>query len=183
MSEAVEHMRHHAGWIITIGALLVVLSLFMFAAPAVVGASLTMAIGILMVLVGAVRIFYALRSKRWGSSFLSMLMGGLALVTGLLFLFRPLTGLSFLTLVLACFFFADGLFRIIFAFQLRIFGGWGWTFLSGFAALVLGIMILREWPLSGEWAIGILLGVHILISGWAMIALGLGIRKVAKHVS
>ena len=44
--------------------------------------------------------------------------------------------------------------------------------LSGIAALVLGFLIAREWPLSGAWAIGVLVGVRLLFTGWSMVALG-----------
>ena len=39
-------------------------------------------------------------------------------------------------------------------------------------AVVLGIMIWRQWPFSGQWAIGILVGVRLVMAGWSLIALG-----------
>ena len=43
---------------------------------------------------------------------------------------------------------------------------------SGLASLVLGIMIIRQWPVSGAWAVGMLVGIRLIFSGWSMIALG-----------
>jgi uncharacterized membrane protein HdeD (DUF308 family) len=33
-------------------------------------------------------------------------------------------------------------------------------------------MIIYEWPVSGLWAIGVLVGVRLVFAGWSMIALG-----------
>jgi uncharacterized protein YjbJ (UPF0337 family) len=43
-------------------------------------------------------------------------------------------------------------------------------------------MIWRQWPVSGAWAIGILVGIHILMTGWSMIILGTGARKFAGAI-
>ena len=33
-------------------------------------------------------------------------------------------------------------------------------------------LILYEWPFSGQWAIGVLVGIRLILAGSAMIALG-----------
>jgi uncharacterized membrane protein HdeD (DUF308 family) len=48
--------------------------------------------------------------------------------------------------------------------------------------LLLGFLLLREWPLSGLWAIGTLTGVNLLFSGFSMISIGSGARSVAKKL-
>ncbi|MBD3851298.1 MAG: hypothetical protein IFK93_08365, partial [Acidobacteria bacterium] len=37
-------------------------------------------------------------------------------------------------------------------------------------------------PVSGAWAIGLLVGIHILITGWSMIILGSGARRIAGTI-
>ena len=43
---------------------------------------------------------------------------------------------------------------------------------GGIAAIVLSVLIWREWRVSGAWAIGILVGVRLLTSGRTMMMLG-----------
>jgi uncharacterized membrane protein HdeD (DUF308 family) len=57
--------------------------------------------------------------------------------------------------------------------------GWGWALFGGVVSLVLGIMIWRQFPVSGTWAIGILFGVHMLFTGFAMMGIGSAARAVA----
>jgi len=49
-------------------------------------------------------------------------------------------------------------------------------------AVLLGIFIWRQWPASGAWAIGVLVGVHMLIAGFQMIFLGSGARRVSSAI-
>ena len=49
---------------------------------------------------------------------------------------------------------------------------------SGLLAVVLGFLIFHQWPLSGEWAVGILVGIDLLMTGASMVALALTMRKI-----
>jgi len=84
---------------------------------------------------------------------------------------HPLFGMATLALILAGYFVVDGIAEIAFSFQLKPRTGWGWMLLGGMVSLLLGLSLWRQWPISGLWAIGILVGVKLIVAGWAMIAL------------
>jgi uncharacterized membrane protein HdeD (DUF308 family) len=94
------------------------------------------------------------------------------MLCGLVMLARPLLGLASITLVLISYFLVDGVMEIVASFQLKPQKGWGWMLVGGIATLALAFMIGSDWPLSGAWAIGVLVGVRLLFAGWSMIALG-----------
>jgi uncharacterized membrane protein HdeD (DUF308 family) len=54
---------------------------------------------------------------------------------------------------------------------------------SAVMGVLLGFLLLREWPLSGTWAIGTLVGVNLVFSGFSMISVGSAARKVIKPLS
>jgi uncharacterized membrane protein HdeD (DUF308 family) len=108
-------------------------------------------------------------------------LGVLTLVAGGYLVARPGMGLATLTLVLAAYLFVEGLFEIIYAFRLRPIKGWGWTLFSGIAALVLGIMIWRQFPVSGMWAVGTIVGIHMIFAGSSMASLSRAARGAAKE--
>ena len=60
------------------------------------------------------------------------------------------------------------------------FSGWGWNLLNGLISLLLGVMIFRQWPMSGEWVIGLFVGIDLLFAGFTWIMLALGLRQVSK---
>jgi uncharacterized membrane protein HdeD (DUF308 family) len=53
---------------------------------------------------------------------------------------------------------------------------------SAIMGVLLGFMLLREWPLSGLWAVGTLVGVNLLCSGFSMISVGTAARGLAKRL-
>lgn len=60
--------------------------------------------------------------------------------------------------------------------------GWGWILFGGIVPVTLCFMIGRQWPVSGVWAIGVLLDIHVLMVGSAMIFVGSGARGIAATI-
>ena len=84
---------------------------------------------------------------------------------------HPLLGLSFLTLLLTAYFVTEGIWKIIASFSYRSAKGWLCVMASGLVTLALGVVIWQQWPLSGLWAVGTLVGINLVVTGAAMIAL------------
>lgn len=83
-------------------------------------------------------------------------MGAITGLAGIAVLSHPLYGLAALSLVLSLFFVIEGVWNIISCFSYRPASGWMAVLLSGVLGLVLGLMIWNQWPLSGLWAVGVL---------------------------
>jgi uncharacterized membrane protein HdeD (DUF308 family) len=174
--------KKNAGLLIFLGVLTVIFGVMAIAAPMITGITVAVFVGFLLLFTGIMRIVFAFKSGQWGSGIWGTIIGLLGAVAGLLLIFRPMVGLLTLTLLLAIYFFVDGISEIIAAFKIKPDQGWGWVLFNGVIAVLLGIMIWSQWPMSGRWAVGVLVGVHILITGWTMIVLGTGARRIAGKV-
>ena len=42
---------------------------------------------------------------------------------------------------------------------------------------ILGVLIWAQWPASGIWVIGLLVGIQLLFTGWALVMLALAARR------
>lgn len=51
---------------------------------------------------------------------------------------------------------------------------------GGIVSVILGLMIWGAFPLSGVWAVGVLFGVMLAMSGRALVAIGTDI--MASHI-
>lgn len=173
-----EALRHSASWVIGFGVLLMVLGTLAVLAPLVAGLAIDTIVGALFLAAGIAEVIFAFRAKSWGAGLLSFASGGLSIVCGGAMLLFPLFGLSFLTLLLAGYFFADGIARSVLALQARPLPGWPWMLFTGLVTLLLAGLIVADWPFSGVWAIGVLAGVNILLTGWALIFSGLAARRL-----
>jgi uncharacterized membrane protein HdeD (DUF308 family) len=138
-----------------------------------------MMVGFLLILAGITRTIFAFKAQSWGKGILAFVLGLLTLLVGLAMVFRPVLGLTSLTLVLAAYFFIDGIFEIFEAFDLKPLKGWGWMLFGGIVSVLLGFMIWAQWPVSGAWAIGILVGIKLIFAGWAMVGIGAAGRSIA----
>ena len=181
MAEAtwMDEAKKNSGFLIFLGILTVIFGVVAIGSPLITGVAVAVFVGFLLLASGVARIVHALKSKQWGTGFWGTVIGVLGVAAGLLMIFRPLVGLVTMTVLIAIYFLVDGISEIIAAFKIKPDQGWGWVFFNGIIAVALGLMIWRQWPVSGRWAIGLLVGIHILITGWSMIILGTGARRVA----
>ena len=109
-------------------------------------------------------------------------LGSLMTLTGLYMVVQPAAGLISLTLILVIYLVVTGMFELIIALQVRPQAGWGWLMFNAAVTLLLGVMLWRQFPLSGVWAIGVLFGIKMIFSGWALVFLGRSVKRVADAV-
>jgi len=100
-------------------------------------------------------------------------------VVGGLFLWAPVEAMLTLTLLLACVLTVGGVLKITAAFIYR-FDAWGWPALSGVIDLVLGTLILMDWPASAFWVLGLFVGISLVFRGLNWIGLGLSLRALPR---
>ena len=174
-------VKRHAGIGMALGIGIAVAGVLAVFSPLVAGLSVTIAVGVLLIVSGVSRLFLAFKMGSFGRGLLMFVLGVLTLVAGGYLVARPGMGLATLTLVLAAYLFVEGLFEIIYAFRLRPIKGWGWTLFSGIAALVLGVMICRQFPVSGMLAVGTIAGIHMIFAGSSMASLSRAARGAAKE--
>jgi uncharacterized membrane protein HdeD (DUF308 family) len=175
-----DALRGNWFWFVLLGVALVVLGIVALGSVVITSLAAAAAIGVLLVLGGAVESVGAFWCRGWSGFFLELLSGVLSIVVGLLFLRAPVGALASLTLLVACFLMAGGLFKVVGALSYR-FAAWGWTLAGGVIDLTLGVMIWREWPASALWVIGLYVGVNLLFRGFNWVALGLALRALPRR--
>lgn len=162
------------------GLILIVLGAVSLVSPAVAGTAVVYVIGGMLLLAGIVQAVHGLRSEGWSGKVVPLIMGVISALAGVTLLARPLIGLTVMALVLAIFFVAEGIWKIVASFSFRPARGWLAMLISGGLALVLGLLIWLQWPLSGLWAIGILVGIDLLSTGASLTFLSITIRALNR---
>ena len=176
----IAEAKRNAGWLILFGIIEIIIGILAITTPLMAGLAITLMVAVLLLLAGLSRIIGALKAGSWGAGILGFLVGILALIGGIIMLTRPGAGLAWITWLLSLYFFVVGLSGIVLALKLRPDPGWGWRMFNGILSLLLGILIMRHWPLSGAWAVGLLVGIHFLSSGWTMLFVGMSIRRLPE---
>ena len=133
--------------------------------------------GWLLVIAAGIEVAQLIMVGRWGGMFPHMMAAVLFAVVGILILWKPLVTAEILTLLMGAFFLVAGLFHIIAPAMISL-PDWGWHVLNGFVTLLLGILVLAQWPVSGLWVIGLFVGIELIFYGIAWIALALHLRAM-----
>ena len=178
--EMLSAIKRNAGLGVALGIVIAIAGILAIVSPFVAGLSVTIAVGVLLIVSGVSRLFLAFKMGSFGKGLLMFLLGVLTLIAGGYLVARPGMGLATLTLFLAAYFLVDGVFEIIWAFRLRPIKGWGWQLFSGIATLVLGVMIWRQFPESALWAVGLLVGIHMIFAGSSITSICGATRSAAK---
>ena len=99
---------------------------------------------------------------------------------GVVVIYDPMSVSALISLAVGVVLAAVGLARILIARQMRARGtGALGMLLTGCAGVVLGAMIMLEWPLSGLFAIALFIAVDLLLRGVSMVWLALRARSRA----
>jgi len=164
-------------WFIILGVLLISLGIAAIAFPLLTTIAAKIFLGWLFMIGGVVQIVHAFSTRQWSEFFLDLLIGVLYLIVGGWLAFFPLTGIVTLTLLVAAMFIAQGVLEAVMAFRMRPLAGWVWMLIASIAALAVGVLILIHLPSSAAWAIGLLVGIKLIMSGWAYLFLPMMVAK------
>ena len=168
------------GWLTVLGILSVVAGFIAIGSPLMTGAFVTTVIGAMLLLNGVLELVHAFSARGGTAGVLAFLGGVLAILAGGMLMAQPLIGSAIIGILLIVFFFADGIARTVLAFKLRPLPGWGWMLAGGIASLLLGVMMWQNWPLSGLWAIGILIGIRIFFAGLTILMLRVAVGEIEE---
>ncbi len=167
------------------GVAMIALGVAAIAMPVIATLTVDIFIGWLFTISGVVGLV-ALFSVNDIPAFLwSLITAALSVAVGVLLISRPVEGALLLTIVLMAFFVAEGVFQSVtsIAYREAIPGSWGWMLVSGVTDLILAFVIYSSWPISAGWTLGLLAGVNLITSGWAVVMIAWGGRKLARALA
>jgi uncharacterized membrane protein HdeD (DUF308 family) len=163
------------------GIIAITLGVFCLLAPGLTGVWALTLMGLLVLAAGIVRMIWAFQAGSFDKGLLMFAIGGLTLLCGIALVANPFFASGVLTVMLAVYFIFDGISEIVGGVHTRPGAGWGWMLCGGIVSILLGIMIWAQFPLSGAWALGILLGIKLFFVGLIMVMGGSAVRSMAKQ--
>jgi uncharacterized membrane protein HdeD (DUF308 family) len=164
------------------GVVMVVLGVLAICAPVAASIAVAIYVGWLLLISGVIGLIAIVSTHHVHAFLWSLITAALSVVIGVLLVLMPVQGAISLTIVLTAFFIAEGVFQTTVAIASRqvMAGTWVWMLLSGLADLVLAAIIIAGWPGTAVWALGLLVGVNLLTSGWAVVVAAFAGRRMAE---
>lgn len=174
--KAVKQLKENAAWYKLLGIVFIILGILavLFATRSTVFSMVYL--GALLVVFGIFELVHAWHMRDWGNFFLHIFLAILYVGSGIFIIANPLLNAITLTLVLAGFFVASGITKIVVALS-RDLPYKSWIVVNGIISIILGILVWQQWPYSGLWVIGMFVGIDAIFAGWSLIMLAIH----AKH--
>src|SRR5215468_7189713 len=169
---------HNWGWFLAFGIALVLIGVVAIARAVAATVISMLFFGWLLVIAAGIEVVQAIMVGKWAGLYHHWLAAVLFGVVGALIVWRPVASAEVLTLLMGAFFLVAGFFELITPFVVSL-PDWGWHALNGLITLLLGILVLAQWPVSGLWVIGLFVGIALIFHGVAWIALALSLRSLA----
>ncbi len=174
-----EGLRQNWGWIFALGIVFVILGVIGLGMTVFLTLVTVLYFGILILIAGAIQLVNAFRSKESTNIAFHLLVALLYGLAGVLIIAHPKLASAFFTAVLAFLLIFQGALKIYWGFQLKeAIRSWFWPLLSGLLSLLLGLIILAHWPISGLWVIGLFIAIEMIFQGWTYIMLALAARSM-----
>ena len=174
----IRSIRRH--WVLFLieGLMLIAFGAIAIIVPGAAALAVTVLLGWLFLLSGILGLVTTIWMRQLPGFWWALLSAVLAIATGAALLWWPFGGVLSLTLGLAIFFLIEGAVSIMYALDHRreFSGRWGWMLVSGGVDIVLALLILVGFPGTATWALGLLVGINMLMGGIALVAMALHAR-------
>ena len=178
LGDSVRALRAMWGWLVALGIIFMIAGVIALGSVVTATVSAVWIVGIMMVMGGVAEIIAAFSVKEWGKAIFVGLVGALYVAAGVIAFESPLLAAAVLTLLLGIALMVGGIVRMFLAWHMREAGKpWGWVVVSGIISLLLGLMIVVQWPYSGLYVLGIFLGIDLIFIGSSWLTIGLALRR------
>ncbi len=162
--------RRRTGWDIAFGLLSIVAGIVALAHVAAASLISVLFLGWTLLIGGIVLVIAGLAMWKQSTNRWDLAAGVLFLLLGFSFVRNPDVGLLTLTLLSGSLLLLGGIVRIVVAFQPG--APRGVLLLNGIITLLLGGMVLNQWPVSALWFLGTVLGVQLILDGLTTATVG-----------
>jgi uncharacterized membrane protein HdeD (DUF308 family) len=173
---AVEPLKRHWGWLLGLGALLLLLGIIGLGMEMMLTLVSMYFFAALLMISGISHVADAFRYTQSKEAIWQILIAVFYLIGAGIVLYDPFLASSIITALLATVLIIIGVTRIAMSFSVKGSRGWGWILFAGITSLILGMLILLQWPISGLWVIGMFIAIDMIVNGWTYILLAFSLR-------
>lgn len=169
------------GVLVVLGVVLVGAAVFGLLYTAFAAVTGVLLFGWLLLIGGVAGLVHAVLARRANYFWLGAAVGALNIAAGVVMIWRPDAAAEGLTLFAALLFLSAGTYRVVGGLAVRG-PQFGWTLLLGVLDLIIGLLVLAEWPSDSLYTLGLFFSLALLFDGLGLISIGVGARRVIDMV-
>jgi uncharacterized membrane protein HdeD (DUF308 family) len=177
LSDRIE--RRSNTWFVLGAVIMVIAGVLAISLPFATTAALSILLAWLLIAAGIGHLIAAFRFESFASFVWELLVAAAAIFAGAFMRTHPTMAPLTLTFVLAILFLASGFSELALFFRVRSAPHSGWLLLNAVVDIIIGLVVLRNWPASSLWLLGVLVGVSLLVAGISRLVFSM---RVGQHL-
>lgn len=163
-----KSLKDWSGWDYVPGIAFMVVGILALAEPPLASLAASVYLGAMLCVAGAFMLAGGIAGMGHRGGWLSVLLGILSVIVGLLVLYNPVVGAISLTWVLGAWFIVGGIFELAMGFSIP--AGRGWLILVGIVNVALGVWVVLLNPAQAFAFLGFLVGISLIFRGlWSLV--------------
>jgi len=175
----IEKMKENRWLFFFEGFLFILLGFVAIILPQLATFSLGITFGLILLISSLMLAYKAFKFRKEKDIFWSSLLSGVVSFLAGMLMFKYFgAGIYILTTLLVIYLSFEGLSKIILSVMLKPLTNSFMLMLSGIITLLLAMIIMAGLPGTATIVLGLLFGVHLLVSGFSMISLAFGFGKL-----
>jgi|SRR5208337_699377 len=167
------------GWAVV----MILLGLLAVILPLGTGIAVSVVVSWIIVFGGLAYLASAFASRSAGAFIWRMLIGIAYVAGGGYLAFHPEIALASFTVVMGVIFAFEGVLELVTFFQFRTYSGSGWVLFDAIVTLLLAYLVVRPWPSSSIWAIGTILGINLIFTGFTVLMYSVTARRTLEALN
>lgn len=152
-----------------LGSGLILLGAVAAIAPWWTAAVVLVALGIILLLAGAVLTVFGMRAREAGDGNTALVLAAITGLCGVVLVVQPSAGMALARLILIGYLTASGLTEAALAWRGRGEERWAWMLFGALVSLLGAIVLWTDWPIAGARAIGLVVGAKLASIGWTIV--------------
>jgi uncharacterized membrane protein HdeD (DUF308 family) len=171
-------IRKASVWVVVWSIVTFVCGILAMILPVMFSFGIGLIIGCLILTAGIAHVFFAFEARSVDGFLWQLLISALYGVAAICLLVNPLLSVLSLTLFLAIFLLLEGILEFALYFRLRRFRHSVWLLIDGIGTLILGILMISQWPPASPEIIGALIGISLMLSAVSRLIFTVAIRAL-----
>ena len=171
-------IKKASAWVIIWGIVTFVCGILAIILPLTFSFGIALIIGCLVLVAAIAHLFFAFETRSVDGFLWQMLVSVLYGVAAICLLVNPLLSVLTLSLILAILLLVEGILEFALYFVLRRFRHSTWVLIDGIGTLILGILMVSQWPPATPEIIGVLIGISLMLSAVSRVVLSLAVRTL-----
>ena len=177
LESVVPTIKGASGWLIVWSILVFICGILAIVLPLTFSFAIAFVIGSVLVVGGIAHLVFAFHTRSLGGFLLHVLLCAIYEIAAICLLANPLLGVLSLSLILAVFLLLEGILELALFVRLRRYRHSRWLLVDGIGTMILGILIVRQWPPAPE-TLAALIGASLILSAISRIIFALAFRTL-----